>query len=212
MKSDSLSTKAYLEIRKQILSKQLTAKTRLKEDTWATKTGVSRMAVREALNRLLGEQLVSLGEKGGYFVSSLTAGDIHSIRELREILEVGAIRLMGTKISKEKIEKLEKICNDFTSMVKESYFGGACEADVKFHETIIEFAENSKLVQAYKASHIPLFHQQLGKSQKSMSDYELTDMEHRQIVKALKAKKIDLAAEHLIKHFARGETLMQDME
>jgi DNA-binding GntR family transcriptional regulator len=119
---------------------------------------------------------------------------------------------MATKMTNEKIEKLEKICNDFTSMVKGSYFGGACEADIKFHETIIEFAENNKLMQAYKASHIPLFHQQLGKSQKLMSDYEITDMEHRQIVEALKGQKIELAVKLLIKHFVRGETVMLDID
>ncbi|MEP7279165.1 MAG: GntR family transcriptional regulator [Bacteroidota bacterium] len=212
MKSTSQAAKAYLEIRKQILSNQLVAKTRLKEDTWATNIGVSRMAVREGLNRLLGEQLVSLGAKGGYFVNSLSSADVHTIRELREILEVGAVRLMAVKITKEKIEKLEKICDDFTSMVKKRYFGGACEADVKFHEAIIEFAENNKLAQAYKAGHIPLFHQQLSKTQKQVSDYELTDNEHRQIVKAIKSRKTDLAVEWLVKHFGRGESVMLEID
>ena len=61
MKVDSLALKAYNEIRKKILSQQLTANTRLKEDEWAGKIEVSRMAIREALNRLLGEGMVSVG-------------------------------------------------------------------------------------------------------------------------------------------------------
>ncbi|MDP4285932.1 MAG: GntR family transcriptional regulator [Bacteroidota bacterium] len=212
MKSLPLSTKAYLQIRKLILSNQLTAKTRLKEDEWASKIGVSRMALREALNRLHGEQLVSLGEKGGYYVSFLKAREVHMIRELREILEVGAIRLIAKKFNKKKIDTLEKICNEFTAMVKENYFGGACEADIKFHETIIEFAENEKLMLAYTVSHIPLFHHQMGKTHKLLSDYELTDKEHRQIVKALKERNADLAIKWLIKHFARGETVMLNID
>ena len=51
MKIDSLASKAFLEIRKKILSNQLPPNTRLKEDEWAKKIGVSRMAVREALTR-----------------------------------------------------------------------------------------------------------------------------------------------------------------
>ncbi len=47
------------------------------------------MAVREALTRLLGENLVVFGEKGGYFVKSMTPNDIKEIRELRELLELG---------------------------------------------------------------------------------------------------------------------------
>jgi hypothetical protein len=60
MKSDSLALKAYTEIRKKILSAQISPKTRLKEDYWANKLKVSRMAIRETLTRLLGEQLVML--------------------------------------------------------------------------------------------------------------------------------------------------------
>ncbi|MFN3382822.1 MAG: FCD domain-containing protein, partial [Runella zeae] len=109
------------------------------------------------------------------------------------------------KIDEQGIQKLEEICNDFTSMVERGYFGGACEADVKFHETLIDCAQNEKLKDIYEISNIPLFHQKLGKSQTHMDDYELTDQEHRQILKALKEKDIKLAEETLSKHLLRGE-------
>ena len=137
MKNDSLASKVYSEIRRKILSNQLQPGTRLKEDAWAKKSEVSRMAVREALTRLLGEKLVIFGEKGGYFVKPMTTEDVHEIRELREILELGALKLACKKINKQQVAKLEKICDDFTSMVQQGYFSGACEADIKFHETLL---------------------------------------------------------------------------
>ena len=206
MKSDSLALKAYTEIRKKILSAQISPKTRLKEDYWATKLNVSRMAIRETLTRLLGEQLVTLGEKGGYFVSSLRPEDVVQIRELREILELGAIRLACEKINKEQILRLEKICKDFTAMVEQGYFAGACEADLKFHETLMECSGNEKLLQTYINSHIPLFHHRLTKS--SENDYELTDKEHRAIVKALKDKDAAQAEKIMKLHFARGAMMI----
>lgn len=205
MKVDSLANKVYNELRKKILSNQLVSGTRLKEDIWAKRLDVNRMAVREALTRLLGEQLIETGEKGGYFVKSMSVEDVRQIRELREILELGAIRLAIQKIDEEGIRKLEEICNDFSSMVERGYFGGACEADVKFHETLIDFAQNDKLKGIYEISNIPLFHQKLGKSQTHMDDYELTDQEHRQLLKALKEKDVKLAEETLSKHLLRGE-------
>jgi len=212
MKIDSLASKAFLEIRKKILSNQLPPNTRLKEDEWAKKVGVSRMAVREALTRLLGEDLVILGEKGGYYIKPLLPSDVHEIRELREVLELGAIRLGFKKMTKEKLANLEKICDDFTLMVKKGYFNGALEADMKFHETLVEYSENSKLQQVYRASHIPLFHQKLGKIQTGIDDYDQTDSEHRLIVKALKEKKLALAEETLIRHFVRGEAVVLEMD
>jgi DNA-binding GntR family transcriptional regulator len=205
MKEDSQASKAYTELRKKILSNQLVSGMRLKEDVWANKLEVNRMAIREALTRLLGEQLVEIGEKGGFFVKSLTAMDIQEIRELREILELGAIRLAIQRIDNQQIGELERICDDFTSMIQRGYFGGACEADVKFHETLIESAGNEKLRNLYQSGNIPLFHQKLGRTQTHMNDYEQTDMEHRQILKALKEKNGKLAEETLVRHLIRGE-------
>ncbi|WP_019987333.1 GntR family transcriptional regulator [Rudanella lutea] len=212
MKIDSLANKVYLELRRKILSNQLVSGTRLKEDIWAKKLDVNRMAVREALTRLLGEQLIEFGEKGGYFVKTLTAADVREIRELREILELGAIRLAIQKIDAEGIKQLEQICNDFTAMVERGYFGGACEADVKFHETLIAIAANDKLKNIYELSNIPLFHQKLGKTQIHMDDYEQTDQEHRQIVQALRERDLKMAEEALSKHLIRGEVSALELE
>ncbi len=212
MKTDSLAGRAFTELRRKILSNQLPPNTRLKEDEWAKKLGVSRMAVREALTRLLGEDLVVLGEKGGYSVKPLLAGEVHEIRELREVLELGALRLAYRKMDKQKIDRLEKICDDFSAMIKSGYFNGALEADIKFHETLVEMADNEKLLRVYRSSHIPLFHQKLGKSQTELNDYEQTDLEHRQIVKALKDKKLSIAEQVMSRHFARGEAAVLDLD
>jgi DNA-binding GntR family transcriptional regulator len=204
MKTDSLANKVYVELRRKILANQLVPGMRLKEDVWAKKMEVSRMAVREALTRLLGENLVVFGEKGGYFVKTMNAEDIKQIRQLRELLELGAIRLAIQHCADEHISALERICEDFSNMVKNGYLGGACEADVKFHETLVASAVNPKLMELYQFSNIPLFHMKLGKMLQ-MDDYEQTDEEHRQIVNALKARDLRMAEEALIKHLVRGE-------
>ncbi|MGL6268828.1 MAG: GntR family transcriptional regulator, partial [Chitinophagaceae bacterium] len=61
MKKDTLAFKAFTEIRRKILSNQLIPGSWLKEEIWASKLDVSRIAVREALTRLLGENLVMAG-------------------------------------------------------------------------------------------------------------------------------------------------------
>jgi DNA-binding GntR family transcriptional regulator len=212
MKSDSLSLKAYNEIRKKILSQQLAPNTRLKEDEWALKVQVSRIAIREALNRLLGEGLLIVGEKGGYFVKPMTIDDVKQLRELREILELGAIRLAFKRITPSEIKQLEKICDNFSMMADEGYISGACEADIKFHETLMKCANNDKLLQLYITSHIPLFHEKIGKAMGTIDDHEQTDKEHRQIVKALKTKNLKLAEQTLIAHFARGVSAVLDID
>ncbi|WP_130855016.1 MULTISPECIES: GntR family transcriptional regulator [Olivibacter] len=205
MKEDSLANKVYNEIRKKILANQLVGGARLKESSWAEKLNVSRVAVREALIRLSGENLVEFGEKGGCFVRNMTAEDVRDIRELREIFEVGALKLLFKKIDKDIIKELEAICDDFTSMTERGYYSGACEADVRFHETIMERSGNKRLLALYKNSNIPLFHLKLGNSLSHMDDYKQTDTEHRRIVQSLKSGNFDDALNTLINHLDRGE-------
>ncbi|MCY7421393.1 MAG: GntR family transcriptional regulator [Chitinophagaceae bacterium] len=212
MKTDSLASKAFTELRKKILSKQLPDNTRFKEDEWAKKLGVSRMAVREALTRLLGEDLVVLGEKGGFYIRPLNPSEVHEIRQLREVMELGALRLAFKKMTEEKISTLEKICDDYTGMIGKGYYNGALEADMKFHETLIEYSGNNKLLHVYRSSHIPLFHQKLGYSNKDADDYDQTDLEHRQIVNALKEHNLGLAEQKLSQHFARGEAVLLETD
>lgn len=208
MKTESQARKAYQVLRRKILTNELLSGTRLKEDHWASQTGVSRIAVREALTRLFGEGIVNAGKKGGYFVTELSSMDIHEIKELREIIELGALRIGFKKMTRSNFDTLEKICNDFSSMVASGYFAGACEADIKFHETLVSFSANQKLIRTYQFSHIPLFHQHLTKNLQPPDDYNLTDKEHRALVKALCEKNLDLAEKILIQHFERGELLV----
>ncbi|CAN5240019.1 GntR family transcriptional regulator [soil metagenome] len=208
MKSDSQAKLAYSEIRRQILIMQLIPSERIKEDMWAKRLSVNRMAIREALTRLLGEGLVYIGDKSGYFVTAMSAKDLKEIWEIREVLELAAINLAINKITKEKLDELYKICDDFTNLSSKGYTAGSCEADIRFHEKLIEYSGNTRLAKAYHYCHIPLFHQRLGKAKEYMDDYKLTDSEHRKIVEALKKKDAAAAQKILKEHFKRGAKMV----
>ncbi|WP_437920088.1 GntR family transcriptional regulator [Sphingobacterium sp. LRF_L2] len=205
MKEDSLSFKVYLEVRKKILSNQLVGGARLVESQWAEKLNVSRVAVREAFMRLAGENLVEFGEKGGSFVKKMTTNDVHEIRELRELLEVGALKLIFEKRNEQLIHELEQLCKDFEIMVDKGYFGGACEADIRFHEKLIEGSGNQRLLSIYKNSNIPLFHMKLDSVLSDLDDYMLTKDEHAQILDGIKRNNYEQSFKALTAHLDRGE-------
>lgn len=212
MKKETQSEAAYQEIRRRILIGQQEPNARLKEDEWAKKLSVSRMAIRESLTRLLGEGLVESGEKGGYFIAEMSVEDIKNIRELREILESAALKLAIGRISAQQIDELYQICEDFKSLVEKGYIMGACEADIKFHEMLVKASGNPRLLRAYKNSHIPLFHQKLGKTKAYLEDYDLTYKEHLSIVNSIKEQNLSTASEILIMHFKRGEKAVLDLD
>jgi DNA-binding GntR family transcriptional regulator len=208
MSSSTQSQEAYKEIRRRILILEIRPEERLKEEEWSEKLNVGRLAVREALTRLHGEDMLIRGEKGGFFAAKMTEEDVRELRELREILEVAAIRLAKPRITPAQIHELEAACDDFAYMVKKGYSSAACEADRKFHSLLIASSGNSKLQRAYDASHIPLFHIRLGQSREYMDDYADTEREHREITQALKEGNTEKATTLLRAHFARGAQAM----
>ena len=95
-------------------------------------------------------------------------------------------------------------------MVERGYHSGACEADVRFHETLIKGAGNVRLMNIYTNSNIPLFHFKLS-SRGHASDYTETNNEHRRIVECLKNKDLEAASQTLLQHLKRGEKLMPEI-
>jgi DNA-binding GntR family transcriptional regulator len=205
MASRTSSDDAYAEFRRRILVLHIRPKERLKEEEWARKLNVGRLAVREALTRLHGEGLVSRGEKGGYFAAAMSPHDVSEIREVRELFETAALRLAAPRITPQQISALESACDDFDYMVKKGYHATAIEADRRFHELLVAASGNSRLIRAYEHAHIPLFHIRVGQSQGYIDDYEQTEREHRRIVAALKSGQVEEAVAVLQAHIARGE-------
>lgn len=195
---------AYHELRRRILILELKPNERLKEEAWAERLNVSRAAIRESLTRLLGAGLVYSGERGGYFVTEMTAQDVQEIRELREILETAAFRLACTRATAQQFKEILETCEDFTHMVKKGYTTGACEVDLRFHHLLVSASGNSRIVQSYQNSNIPLFHMQLGRSSEFMNDLAQTEAEHRAIAEALKRKEAIKGVKLLRAHFNRG--------
>ena len=56
MAKSNQSDQAYDELRRRILILEIRPEERLKEEEWADRLGVGRMAMREALTRLHGER------------------------------------------------------------------------------------------------------------------------------------------------------------
>ncbi|RYF25942.1 MAG: FCD domain-containing protein [Flavobacteriales bacterium] len=124
---------------------------------------------------------------------------------LGQVFKRKRTKILFAKKDKQVVKELELICNDFSEMVEKGYYGGACEADVKFHEKMIESSGNDRLISMYKNSNIPLFHMRLGAVMDQMEDYQDTDREHREIVKGLATDNWELSHSSLVRHLYRGE-------
>src|ERR1700683_3612211 len=88
----TLSEVVYSAVRSAILAGRLGPGQRLKVSELAAGHGVSLNVVREALNRLTGEQLVSAEPQIGFTVTDLSLDDLADLVNVRVAIESVALR------------------------------------------------------------------------------------------------------------------------
>lgn len=165
----------------------------------ATELGVSRMPVREALQRLdAATGLVTLiPRKGAVVNDSSSEKDLVEIYNLRAILEGMSIRLACPNMTEEQINKLESINKEIIHLegtADEEYFQ---ELNLGFHSIIWKMADSPRLIGILKL----LYDASRGYryiSIKLPGRLDAIVSEHKAIIDALR-KKDALLAEKIIK-------------
>ena len=82
---------------------------RIRESRIATDLGVSAGIVREALRQLEGRRIVVRSRNFGTSVVKLTDKEVLELLDLRELLEVGAVRLAAKNITEEHLDRLRTL-------------------------------------------------------------------------------------------------------
>lgn len=85
------SDKIYQELRSEILTCQLAIGAELREQELAVRFGVSKSPVREALQHLVLDELVTVMPRQGYRVSPVSMADAHDMFSFRQVLELACV-------------------------------------------------------------------------------------------------------------------------
>ncbi len=158
---DSLSDIAYNRIRKKVLSGELKAGTRLVNRSLSKELGVSTIPVREALRRLASEGVAEHIPGAGTFVRKFGRKDLVKLYRFRETIECHAAREAARYIQDDQLQQLDALCVKFHEMAKAirnrpdrtstiDAFEQGLKVDLKYHEIIIEAADNPWLTKAVK--------------------------------------------------------------
>lgn len=142
---------AHEQLRSLILSGALQSGQPLRQEEIARRLGISRLPVREALNRLEIEGLVELKPRRGFFVATLDVEEIEDIFEMRSLLEAHA-GLLGTRkrtsadveAVERELELLEHVVN--SGMEGELNYARFAEVNARFHQRIYAASGRKRLV------------------------------------------------------------------
>jgi DNA-binding transcriptional regulator YhcF (GntR family) len=133
-KYPNLTELTYFHIKQHILDGSLEEGARLTEETLAAQLGISKSPVREALNRLESDGLISIESRRGAYVRKFSHKEARDLYELRELLEVHAVGL--AKITPSFLAELAESIVRIKRNLDEGNRMAYVEEDIRFHNLI----------------------------------------------------------------------------
>lgn len=134
-------------LRKAILTGRLKPGERLMEVHLASKLGVSRTPIREAIRKLELEGLVIMIPRRGAEVAQITEKSLKDVLEVRRALDALSVELACDRITEEEIHTLKEACDDFETAVRGKDASVIAKADVALHDIIVKATGNQRLQQ-----------------------------------------------------------------
>lgn len=185
-------------LREAIFSGRIKPGQRLNESELSRDLGLSRIPVREALQKLQEQGLVVDVPRRGKFVINLSEEEIQKINSLRIILEGEALRLCRGKITPEGIRDLKKLVGKMEKF-REAPEVEASALDIEFHRTIWTHSGNEFLAKTLEGITIPLFaHRVLWRINRDMLGWaSILPNQHRQLLSYIEGK-VDRSAEQVM--------------
>ncbi|WP_213975728.1 GntR family transcriptional regulator [Tepidanaerobacter acetatoxydans] len=131
-------------LREQTMNFNILPGSSINEKEIAQKLGISRAPVREALNRLIAEDLVIFRPGKGFFCRELKIEEIEELFEVREDLEIAAIRAAIRSATDEKLKNLLEKSIDNRNKQNEIETHELVIVDEDFHCEVIRLSGNNE--------------------------------------------------------------------
>lgn len=141
----SLIDKAYRSIKRLMLQQKLYPGQKLLYRDLIQRLGMSKTPIVNALNRLEQEGFVIAQPNVGYSVKPMDAKEIFDSYEVREALEVKAVRQALTRETPGQIEALENKLRIFSQYLPARYDKKKLMLDCDFHLQIADMTGNQVL-------------------------------------------------------------------
>lgn len=197
----SLRERAYDALRARIVGLELAPGTRLIERDLAEELAVSRIPLREAMQRLQQDGLVVVVPRQGAIVSPFTVDDVRDLFDVRESLEVLAARLAAERADDDGLKMLTRQLDSARDATKRGDKPAIAAANAGFHAIIVGLAANpllESILKPLEARTQWLFH--LTKDR----DAGVQCREHEEMLDAIAHHDADRAAQSAFHHVHSG--------
>lgn len=181
---------------------------RIVEFQLAKELKISQSPVREGLRELAAAGIVTLHPRRGARVRMPSPKELADVSVVRAELDGLAARLAAEHIGEAVLGELESLVEDMLACLDARDFSGVTEADVRFHQLIVQASENHALERTFD---------QLAPFARTFITLTLPNvdvrgilLEHRPILDALRDRQPDRAAGAARRHQLSVSELLHD--
>jgi DNA-binding GntR family transcriptional regulator len=201
-------------IQTRIISGDIPAGARLRQEQLAAEYRLSRTPIREALRKLQAEGTVELVPNQGAVVRGTTVRDVREGYEVRAELEGMAAALAATWITDEHLGQLRDAEELFRTAIADSQSDTWARANDQFHEAVQAAAGNERLRRTIRDLH-KAFPRRLtwGALEADSTLVAENVQQHHEILAAIERRDADAARDAMRRHVLRaGELIVRWVE
>lgn len=200
----------FRTLREGILKGELKPGERLMELQLASRLGVSRTPIREAIRMLELEGLAVTIPRRGAMVAKMTEKDMEDVLQIRKCLDELAVRLSCDKMTPEQLKALYLALKKFEESTRSQDVKQIAQADVEFHDTIYKAADNPKLLTLLNNLREQMYRYRL-EYLKDASAYPRLIAEHQEIYDGLARKDKEQVIRVTGKHIMNQEIVVKNI-
>ena len=197
-------------LREAILKGELKPGERLMELQLASKLGVSRTPIREAIRMLELEGLAVTVPRKGAEAAKMTEKDMEDVLQIRRALDELAVSLACDNMTEEKLQQLYKAMIRFEESTQSGDVKQTAQTDVEFHEIIYQAADNPKLVNMLNNLREQMYRYRV-EYLKNDDVYPRLIEEHKKIYEGLKQKDKGTVIEIVGYHVVNQEIMVKNI-
>jgi DNA-binding GntR family transcriptional regulator len=209
-----ISDQVYQYLRNEIVEGRLTPGQRISPDEFAERLNISKMPIKEAIERLVGEGLLEVQSRRGTFVARLDPVELAETFEVRCALEVLAGKLAVRHITKADIERLRQLIAAMEQSNAKTDVRLHLEQNAEFHELIVKRSGNRKLFETWRRLRTPIHVAGIHSRTDDWIDRVAREQrEHRAIVRALEQRDPAAVEQAITNHIMRASgSLVEDVK
>jgi DNA-binding GntR family transcriptional regulator len=207
----TLSQRVYAHLREEILTDRLSPGTELSEVALSRELEISRGPIREAIGRLAAEGLIKVRPRRRAEVRSLSSQEFTDACQVREALEILAVRLAVPRLTDADLAYLELLITRMAEYARRQSAGEFLAASEEFGEILCQLSGNAKLQEVRRR-----LEGEIGRFQPRTpvlrSPLDQAVAEHREILAAIRQGDADQAAALTAAHIKVSRSRLDDSE